>query len=158
MVRLNPSGKYLMNFCFVNLLSYDNQIQILSVGGYLDKIQFSLVKRRAKKLVTKVEDVIFRRKIYEFDTIIESLSFHKSDVWDKLFIYLIVQYIIILASKNAKSNTENKVIDTLALYLSYIKREQNTSIEILNLKLEKIRLQCEMDLLFVSAHLNRNKG
>ena len=56
--RLNPSGKFLMDFCFINLWSFENQVNLLSGGNITEKIQFFFVKRKIRKLLKKAYKLI----------------------------------------------------------------------------------------------------
>ena len=151
MIRINPSGKFLMNFCYVNLWSYENKVSLLSAGNILDKLQFQLVKRRTKSLISNVTSCINSKQIIDFEGVLKCLSYNKKDVWDKLFVYAIINHIAFINSRRIKLSDENNFNSVLSKYLSYIQDEQNTSYEVLTLKLEKIKLQSEMDLLQLSA-------
>ena len=140
-----------MNFCYINLWSYENKISLLSGGSFFDKLQFQLVKRRTKYLLTKVMNCIHDKRELDFEGILSKLSFNRNDIWDRLFIYTIINHIAVNAAHGIKLPTENSLDTVLSIFLSKIQLEQRTTPEILNLKLEKIKLQSEMDLLQLTA-------
>ena len=140
-----------MNFCYINLWSYENKISLLSGGSLVDQLQFLLVKRKTKFLVIKVLYHIHRKRELGFEVILSKLSFNRNDIWERLFIYTIINHIAFNAANGIKLSTENNVESVLAIFHSKITTDQSTIPEILNLKLEKIKLQSEMDLLQMTA-------
>lgn len=140
-----------MNFCYINLWSYENKISLLSGGSFFDKLQFQLVKRRTKSLLIKVMNCIHDKRELDFEGILSNLTFNRNDIWDRLFIYTIIHHTAVNAANGIKLSIENNLESVLSIFLSKIQLEQSTTPEILNLKLEKIKLQSEMDLLQMTA-------
>ncbi|WP_144883664.1 hypothetical protein [Lacibacter cauensis] len=151
MIRINPSGSFLMNFCYVNLWSNEGKISLLSGGNLFDKLQFQLVKRRTKSLLIKTMNCIHGKREMDFEGILSNLSFNRNDIWDRLFIYTIINHVVFNTANGIKFTTENNVESVLSTFLSKIKVEQNTPSEILDLKIEKIKLNTKMELLQLTA-------
>ncbi|TWI85076.1 hypothetical protein IQ13_0231 [Lacibacter cauensis] len=87
----------------------------------------------------------------DFEGILSNLSFNRNDIWDRLFIYTIINHVVFNTANGIKFTTENNVESVLSTFLSKIKVEQNTPSEILDLKIEKIKLNTKMELLQLTA-------
>lgn len=146
-----------MNFCYINLWSYEGEAQLLSGANFLERLQFGLVKRRVSRLVANVETAMFRKGEFEFDKIIKDTPIMQNDLWDRSLAYFVVKHLATTTVERVKSSTEEKVKRILSLYLTFIGDEQRTSMEVLNLKLQIMRLKCSYDLEFACERHRRNK-
>jgi hypothetical protein len=154
----NPSGEFLMDFCYVNLWSYENTVSLMAGGNMTEKLQYYFVKKRIKKILQRVSKTIYQQNNLEFDDILTSIQQRRHDIWEKLLSHIIIKQIAIWAPLDSSQTWDEKLNTVLSIFLEMIKENQDTNEEILNLKIEKIKLQAQMDLLVASAASNNKSG
>jgi len=146
MLSLNPTGKFLMNFCYVHLFSDQGEAELFSGRKFVEKLQFQLVKRRVRIMIDKVAIAIFRDQKFDVDEIVDSLTVAKGELWDIALVYIIVRHLASLPPDKDMASSADKVGRVLSQYLDFIGDERMNSWEVLDLKLQLIKLKCEYDL------------
>lgn len=153
--RLNPSGKFLMDFCFINLWSFENQVNLLSGGNITEKIQFFFIKSKIRKLLKKAYKLIHFDGCLDFDIIFRTLTKKSDTAWDWLLHYIIIKEVAIGEQLNISLSLDEKLNKVLSLYLEQVMENHNVSYEIFKLKIEQIKLYTQMDLLQVTSVLKK---
>lgn len=82
--QLNPSGVFLMDFCFVCLWSFEEEVKLLSSRSLKERLQFILVKRKIKRLIQKASKIAYYDNCLEFDLIFGALVEQNDNEWDWL--------------------------------------------------------------------------
>lgn len=147
-----------MNFCFINLWSSGGEAQLLGGARFLDKLRFVLVKKRVTKLAGKVDDLMRRTSEFDFDRIVESLPIQRDDLWDRALGYFVVKHVAAKSLPGSHFNPDRTCGTILSSYLGFIESEQRSNAEILDLKLQMMRLKCLYDLEFAAERFRRSKS
>lgn len=156
MLRFSPKDKFLMNFCCGNLNSFAGEAKLRANGSFMEKVQFELVKRRVRSMLAEVSTAMFRDKKFEVELIIDSLAIPKKDLWDTALVIVIVRYLASLPTEKATAGSAEKVSRVLSLYLAFIEAERPTSMEVLDLKIQIIRVKCAYDLDIAAMRYRRS--
>ncbi len=135
-----------MNFCYINLWTYEGDAQLLSGANFIERLQFGLVNRRVSRLVARVETTMFRQGEFDFDKIIKQTPFVQSDLWDTALVYFVVKHVATSTVGRIRLSSEEKVKKILSLYMRFIEENQRSSLEIMDLNLQRMRLRFSYDL------------
>ena len=155
--QINPSGEFLMDFCYVNLWTYENQVNLLS-GNLIEKMQFYLIKRKISKKINILFHAIFVDYCLDFNLLETTIEENKNGIWDNSLDYIIIRNSAIWSRLDFSLPIEEKVNHVLFSYLAFIKENNSASFEIIKNKIEIIKIQAEMDLLIASAAKNNTSG
>lgn len=153
----NPSGEFLMNFCYINLWSFENEISLLSKRNLADRIQYYFVKRRIKRTLQLVSKSIYKNNNFEFDSILMSINDPRSDIYDNLLSHIVIKQVVTWASRDNYLNSDERLNTVLSIFLQWINEFHGQNEEILMMKIEMIKVQTQMDLLIASAKSD-NRG
>ena len=145
MIKFNPKGEFLMEFCFINLFLFENKVSLFSNASIFEKAQFYFFKRRIKILVNKVKKLILGRSISNIDEILERLLKNNFSVWDSLLVIIIIKETIrpISVKRKLKIN----------LLTNFIVLDYVTEVKELG-KYPTIGAQIKSDLLKAEAELD----
>lgn len=157
MLGFNPSGKVMMDFCLNNLTAHKGEVRLRDGVGDIEEQHFNLVKERVRGLVDEVLVSMFHLEKFDIDAILNRTSVSKNDLWDRALVYSIVRSVANVFEARVISDSANEVGRVLSRYLSLIRAEQNTSMEVLDLKLQRERLKCAYDLDFTAERYRRRK-
>lgn len=156
--QLNPSGEFLMDFCFVCLWLYDGEVKLITSRSLKERLQFILVKRKTIKIIKKVSKIVYFDSCLEFDLIFRPLLNQNDNEWDWLLYCIVIKCVAKWAPLDSSLTLEAKMNKVLAIYLDEIKENQGVPNEILNLKIERIKIQSQMDLLQATVASKNRTG
>lgn len=146
MIKFNPKGEFLMEFCFINLFLYENKVSLFSNASIFEKAQFYFFKRRIKILVNKVKKLILGRAISNIDEILMRLLKNNFSIWDTLLVIIIIKETIrpILVNRNLKIDLLTNFIVTD--YVTEVKELGNYPTSGVQIKSDLLKAQTEFDL------------
>ena len=153
MFNINPSGVFLKRFCHINLWSYENQVNLLSERNLINRMQLLFVKRKIKTLIKRVIKLIQINNCLDYDVIFRNLTKRRDNEWDWLLYCIIIKDVATETSLKFGLPMNEKVNKILNSYLFEIKENPNPTNEILNNKIEIIKLYAQRDLLNISVEL-----
>jgi hypothetical protein len=155
--NLNPSGQVLMDFCFVSLWCFEGQVSLLS-GTIKEQIRFYLVKRKVKQLIQKVSSLVYYDNSFDFDLVLNAIAYENADQWERLLHYIIIKAVANWALLSSSLDEDVKLHNVLSLYLEEVNENHSVSGELLELKIERIKMHAQMDLLQASVSSKNKTG
>lgn len=156
--QLNPSGEFLMDFCFVCLWFYDEEVKLITSRSLKERLQFIFVKKKTIRIIKKVSKIIYYDNCLEFDLIFRPLVSRNDNEWDRLLYCIVIKCVAKWAPLDSSLTLEARMNKVLAVYLDEIKENQGVPKEILNLKIERIKIQSQMDLLQATVASKNRTG
>jgi len=156
--QLKPSGIFLMDFFYVNLSIYDKQVELISDKNILDRIKLYLIRKKFISLIDKVWKLIYNENCLEFNLLFNGLKRKNDNNWDYLLYTIIIKEMSSLAANNFEISIEFKLNLIMTSYLHEVLNNMKLNAEIFGLKIEKIKIYAEMELLSSSANLNNKTG
>lgn len=155
--QINPKGYYLKDFCYVNLYSFDNEVELLK-GNFLEKIQYYFIKKKVEKIISIISKEIYYKECLDFNLLQSKLIAKDDNAWDYLLYNIAIKEISILAPISNSITLNDKYNTILSSYLKEVKNYLDKDYEIFKLEVKKIGLYAEVQLIQASPELKNNRG
>ncbi len=149
MIWLKVSGNNIMEFCFRNIKpNYDNYE--FANQNYLNRLKLKKIRKKSESILDSM--------IYYFaintNIKLEELYFYLSkdgiDFWEKYFIYCVILSETEILKEEGISDSEKATTRAICIFTEeLLEHSKFGNIEILNLRLAKIKAKIEFNLIFV---------
>lgn len=135
----------------------NNKIELYRQCTLKDKIQFFLISNKAKKETKALRKILYQDQNFVFENIINFWGYDKVETWDRAYYYSLLKAVVHNASLNISVSIKEETDFALRQYLVFVVENLDKSEEIIELLIEKIRIEIEMNLLLIPA-VNKQKA
>ncbi|WP_243470944.1 hypothetical protein [Winogradskyella sp. MH6] len=149
MIWNNISGEKLMEFCYRNISSYQNNYSLLN-NNFINRIKIKNIRKKSDLITTSIINYFSLNTEIELENLYLTLKENKADFWDKLFFHCVVLATTEVLLEPSEFNTNKSTTRAISIFTKELKDfGKYNDAELVTLKFDLIKEKIKMNLISI---------